>query len=155
MLKDSSGRYTAQHVTRAGQISGPMGKELDGLFADNFANTFIATTRSKTAKEETQSELVQEFIGNYKAANLVQFVRNRGNKSFTKFEYSLDIKKPEKFRSAIIRNSKRIDQIGENKTLYEPENVEEEILPGVADNDESSSDSEMEIESDVSDLELI
>ena len=138
MLKDSSGRYTKQHIDRAGKISGPLGKELDKLFAQNIAHTYVASTRGTETKEQSQAPLVEKFVKVYKGDKLVQNVRKRAYDLFPSFEYSMDIKFPEKLKEGLLRHSARIDKLSEEQTLYDPASLDDFDDTPLAEIDQSS-----------------
>lgn len=127
MLKDSSGRYTKEHIDRAGKISGPLGKELDKLFAQNIADTYVASTGSAETKEQSQAPLVERFVRVYKGDKLVNNIRKRSYVHFPSFEYSMDIKFPEKLKETLLRHSSKIDRLFEEQTVYDPSNLDEDV----------------------------
>jgi hypothetical protein len=47
MMKKSHGRVTDEQVERLGKIAGPMGEELDRLFARTLGQTYISSKRKQ------------------------------------------------------------------------------------------------------------
>ena len=160
MLKDSSGRYTPQHVQRSGRLAGPMGREMDRLFAHDVAGTYVSSRTQAAAKESTQKEQVREFITLYKTDELVTFHKKRFHSKYPRFEYSLDIKNPTKLKEALLRHSKRRDETARIYPLdgeAEPDRqlgVSFDALPSLSDDDSIAEEHPFfgEEESDVEDM---
>jgi len=106
MLTRAHGKVTPAHVDRVGKLAGPMGADLDKIFAENLGHTYV--TRTKTAKVQQQL-LTRKFVSIYSRDNLICYQPRRQNPSFPKFQYSTDIKNPEKMKQAIVRHCKRVD----------------------------------------------
>ena len=119
MLKDSSGRYTQQNITRCGQLSGAMGRALDRSFAHKVCDTYLVGSHTEKKKEAEQEELVRDFIEIYKPDKLVQFTPKRSHKDFDKFEYSMEVRNAEKFKERLQQHSNRLDELLESYPIHE------------------------------------
>lgn len=111
MLKDSSGRYTARHVQRTGQLAGPMGRHLDQQFVEGVAGGYLQSSGKRPTKEAAQQKEVREYITCFMKDKLVDFVPKRAYGNFPHFEYTLDVGNKERLKDAILRHSDRLDQL--------------------------------------------
>ena len=76
MLTRAHGRITTEHVERVGKLAGPMGKELDKIFAENIGETYV---QSSTHGEEEMRQSVADFVKIYHKANLVTYVGKKAS----------------------------------------------------------------------------
>lgn len=152
MTKDASGQYTPQNIHRLGKMAGPMGKEVDRLFAENVSQTFIPTGSNQGFKETKQSDIVEIFVKSYEHDHLVENIRRRQHKKFPKFDDDMSIKSPEKLKEALSRYSVKIDKMTEQQTVYDKENIEDDGIEEQAAHISDSEASEEDLRVNLSDI---
>ena len=91
ILRDSSGRYTKEQISRTGHLAGPIGYEMDQILAHTAGESHMFAN-THTNKENTQAKLVTAFVVAYENADLIGYRSKREHKHFRQFEYPLDIK---------------------------------------------------------------
>jgi hypothetical protein len=110
MLKDAHGRYTNAHVKRVGRIAGPLGSELDRVFAENMGQTYLHT--SAHDKTEHRVKVVEEFVQVFEKDDLVSCQPGRQHKceSYTNFEWKhTTILAPERMKRLLVQHCRKMD----------------------------------------------
>jgi hypothetical protein len=105
--KNSGGQLTDATVQRAGKMAGALGRTLETVFQENFADGASGDAGHTSRKDFADD--ISDFVKEYKKERLFDVIPGRHHKSFPSFNRFAPIDEPGKLKALLIKPSKKLD----------------------------------------------
>ena len=108
MLQRSAGQYTAKHINRCAQMSGPFGKEMERLMKASELGHYSSNTRPSSLSKRVVED-VATFVEEFEKDGLFDHCPGRSHHGFEKFIYKKNIEEPIEMGKQLQRYAVDID----------------------------------------------